>query len=53
MPISDYDHWNEEAPIVWAAENDFSSPYCDMSDDDIKQAVYDRMSDDFDDNSDW
>jgi hypothetical protein len=47
MPISDYDHWNEEAPIVWARENDFDSPYADMSDEEIKQAVYDR--DDYDD----
>lgn len=20
MPVSDYDHWNEEAPLVWWAE---------------------------------
>lgn len=42
MPIPDYAHWNEEAPIVWAAENDFDSPLADMTDDEIKQAVYDR-----------
>lgn len=44
MPISDYEHWNEEAPIVWASENDFDSPMADMSDDEIKEAVYRRMS---------
>lgn len=54
MPISDYSDWNEEASIVWAKENDFNSPYADMSDDDIKQSVYDRMSDDsYDDDSDF
>lgn len=31
MPISDYDQWNEEAPIVWAAENDFDSPLADLN----------------------
>jgi hypothetical protein len=46
MPISDYAHHNEEAAIVWAAENDFDSPMCDMTDNEIKQAVYDRMDDD-------
>ena len=38
MPISDYEHWNEEAPIVWKQENDFDSPMCDMTDAEIKQA---------------
>ena len=47
MPISDYSHFNEEAPIVWAQENDFDSPMADMTDAEIKQAVYDRMSDDY------
>ena len=37
-----YEHWNEEAPIVAAAENDPESPMYDMTDDEIKQAVYDR-----------
>lgn len=46
--ISDYSHWNEEAPIVWAAENDFDSPMCDMSDEEIKQWVYDHADDDDD-----
>lgn len=46
MSIRDYEHWNEEAPLVWAAENNFDSPYADMSDDEIKQAVYDRLDDD-------
>lgn len=46
MSVNDYSHWNEEAAIVWQAENDFDSPYCDMSDDDIKQSVYDRAYDD-------
>ena len=46
MTIADYSHWNEEAPRVWAQENDFDSPYSDMSDEAIKQAVYDRMDDD-------
>jgi hypothetical protein len=50
MPISDYDHWNEEAPIVWTAENDMDSPYCDMTDDEIIQSVFDRMDDD---DPDW
>lgn len=50
MPISDYDHWNEEAPRIWAAENDFDSPMADMTDEEIKQSVYDRMAkDDLDD----
>jgi hypothetical protein len=48
MPIEDYrDNWQEEAPRVWAEENDFDSPMADMTDDEIKQAVYDRMRDDF------
>lgn len=53
MPISDYAHHNEEAARIWAAENDFDSPYADMTDDEIKQAVYDR--DDYDDDhpGDW
>lgn len=46
MPIKDYEHHNEEAAIVWAAENDFDSPMCDMSDEEIKQRVYDRENDD-------
>lgn len=54
MPISDYSHWNEEAERVWAQENDFDSPYADMTDAEIKQAVYDRMSDDdYYDDYDW
>lgn len=53
MTIEDYrENWNEEAPIVWAAENDFDSPMADMSDDEIKQAVYDRMRENFDDQGD-
>lgn len=53
MPIADYEeNWNEEAPRVWAEENDFDSPYADMTDEEIKQAVYDRMSEDFD-GPDW
>lgn len=52
MTIEDYrENWNEEAPRVWAEENDFDSPMADMSDEDIKQAVYDRMSEDFE--HDW
>jgi hypothetical protein len=46
MPISDYEHWNEEAAIVHNAENDFDSPFADMSDDEIKQRVYDGLDDD-------
>lgn len=42
MPIKDYAHWNEEAPRVWAAENDFDSPDCDLTDEEIKQRVYER-----------
>jgi hypothetical protein len=54
MPISDYSHWNEEAEIVWAAENDFNSPMADMTDDEIKQHVYNRMSaDDYDETEDF
>lgn len=53
MAIADYGEWNEEASIVWAAENDFDSPMADMSDEDIKQAVYDRMDEDFDHPEDW
>jgi hypothetical protein len=45
MPIEDYKHWNEEASIVWAQENDFDSPMCDMSDEEIKQHVYDTWDD--------
>lgn len=48
MAIRDYEHWNEEAPVVWARENDFDSPMADMSDEEIKQRVYDRMNDDDD-----
>jgi len=52
--VSGYEHWNEEAALVRAAETDFDSPFADMSDEDIKQAVYDRMtSEDFDDDLDW
>jgi len=47
MSIADYDHYNEEAAIVWAAENDFDSPLCDMSDEDIKQLVYEQEDDDW------
>ena len=47
VSLRDYAHWNEEAPIVWAAENDFDSPMADMTDDEIKQAVYDRGDDDY------
>jgi hypothetical protein len=43
-----YAHWNEEAPIVKARENDYDSPFADMSDEAIKQAVYDREDDDWD-----
>lgn len=46
MPRPEYAHWGEEADRVWAEENDFSSPMADMTDDEIKQAVYDRMRDD-------
>lgn len=55
MPISDYSHHGEDAPIIWAAENDFDSPYADMTDDEIKQRVYDRFNDpDFDmDHDEW
>jgi hypothetical protein len=42
MSIGDYAHWNEEAPLVWAAENDFDSPLCDESDDEIKRRVYEQ-----------
>ena len=50
MALRDYSHWNEEAPIVQEQENDWDSPYADMTDDEIKQAVYDRMMDpDYDD----
>lgn len=49
MTIADYEeNWNEEAPIIWSQENNFDDPMCDMSDEEIKQAVYDRMRDDLD-----
>lgn len=47
-----YAHWNEEAELVRHAETDFDSPFADMSDADIKQAVYDRMRDGDDDHPD-
>ena len=46
--MNEYGHWNEEAAIVREAENDWDSPYADMTDDEIKQSVYDRMRDDLD-----
>lgn len=49
MSAQGYEHWNEEAPIIAARENDPFSPYADMTDAEIKQAVYDRMSDGLDD----
>jgi len=45
--MSGYEHWNEEAALIRAAETDFDSPFADMSDEDIKQAVYDREDSDF------
>lgn len=48
MPISDYDHWNEEAAIIYFAENDFDSPYADDTDDEIKRRIYEMDSDEFD-----
>jgi len=49
MPPKEYDHWNEEASIVWAAENrdamERGDPAADMTDEEIKQRVYDRMAD--------
>jgi hypothetical protein len=48
MPISDYEHWNEEAPIVWAAENDFESPMCDMTDSEIKERISSMSAEEFD-----
>jgi hypothetical protein len=50
MPTG-YEHWNEEADRIRYAETDFNSPMADMSDEDIKQAVYDREDDDCP--SDW
>lgn len=43
MPRSDYEHWNEEADRVWYEEEGRHEPsrYDGMSDEDIKQAVYD------------
>lgn len=53
MPISDYrEQWNEEAERVWAEENrdamERGDPMADMTDEEIKQAVYDRMVEDGD-----
>jgi hypothetical protein len=49
MPIDDYvENWNEEAPIIWAQENDFDSPMADMTDEEIKQHVWENMRDDED-----
>lgn len=53
MALRDYEHWNEEAPIVQAADNDYDSPYCDMTDDEIKEMVYSRDYDDDDHPRDW
>lgn len=54
MPDPRYSHWNEEADIIREAENDWDSPMADMSDQEIKQQVYDRMKDDdYDDQGDW
>jgi hypothetical protein len=41
-----YEHWNEEADRIRYAETDFDSSDADMSDEDIKQAVYDHMDED-------
>lgn len=50
-----YSHWNEEAQRVKDEENDYESPYADMSDEEIKQAVYDKFNDpEFDpDHDEW
>jgi hypothetical protein len=50
-----YSHWNEEAPIVKERETDYESPYCDMTDAEIKQAVHDKFNDpEFDmDHDEW
>jgi hypothetical protein len=46
-----YEHWNEEADRIAYKENDPDSKYADMSDEEIKQAVYDRMNDE--DHDEW
>jgi hypothetical protein len=48
-----YAHWNEEADIIRHAENDPFSPYCDMTDEEIKEDVYRRMREDEDEGGDW
>ena len=52
MANTGYEHCNEEADRIRYAETDFESPYADMSDEDIKQAVYDKMMDGDDDHPD-
>lgn len=46
--MNGYEHWNEEADRIRYAETDFDSPYADCSDEEIKQAVYDREEEDWD-----
>ena len=57
MSRKDYEHWNEEADIVWMQENkdamERGSPEADMTDAEIKQAVYDSMNDDDDWGDSW
>jgi predicted site-specific integrase-resolvase len=52
---SGYEHWGEEAERVRYAETDFDSEFADESDENIKAAVYARMSSDDwdDDHDDW
>lgn len=48
MPRADYEHWNEESDRVWYEEEGRHAPSetDGMSDEDIKQMVYDRMMED-------
>ena len=52
-----YEHWNEEAESVWYQENrdamERNDPRADMTDAEIKQAVYDRDDDDHPEDNAW
>jgi hypothetical protein len=48
MPLRDYDHWNEEAPIVWWQEEG-RHPYEPSEPDDYDDIHADRFMDDDED----
>jgi hypothetical protein len=55
MAYPEYEHWNEEADKVRYEENrdayESGDPMADMTDAEIKQAVYDSMDEDIEDNA--